>query len=167
MTKTIKILMVCMGNICRSPMAEGMLRHAVKLAGLEHSVDIDSAGTHSYHEGSPPDNRAQDAIKKRGIDISYQRGRQVRDQDFRDYDYLLVMDSANYNHLIRRAPQQYHHKIRRLLSFSRKYPNLDVPDPYYGGTQGFEENLDMIEDAVQNLVRELGGDNGQAIRNVG
>jgi protein-tyrosine phosphatase len=147
-------------------MAEGMFRHAVKAAGLEKSVHIDSAGTHSYHEGSPPDNRAQEASKKRGVDISYQRGRQVRDQDFGDYDYILVMDSANYKHLHKRAPKQHQHKIKRLLSYSRKYPNLDVPDPYYGGTQGFEENLDMIEDAVQNLVREIGSDNGGAMRSI-
>jgi protein-tyrosine phosphatase len=91
----------------------------------------------------------------------------VADRDFSEYDYILVMDSANYNHLTRRAPEQFHGKIQRLLSFSRKYPNLDVPDPYYGGTQGFDENLDMIQDAIQNLVREINGQNGLAIRRVG
>ena len=150
-----KVLFVCMGNICRSPMAEGMFRHAIKAAGLESQVQIDSAGTHSYHVGSPPDARAQQASKKRGIDISSQRSRQVTDKDFSEYDYLLVMDGANYAHLIRRAPPEHQPKVRRLLSFSRKYPNLDVPDPYYGGTQGFEENLDMIQDAVSHLVREI------------
>lgn len=137
-------------------MAEGMFRHAIKAAGLDTQVQIDSAGTHSYHVGSPPDVRAQEASKKRGVDISGQRSRLVSDKDFSEYDYILVMDGANHNNLIRRAPTQHHNKIRRLLSFSRKYPNLDVPDPYYGGTQGFEENLDMIHDAVQNLVREIG-----------
>lgn len=150
-----KVLFVCMGNICRSPMAEGMFRHAIKAAGLESQVQIDSAGTHSYHVGSPPDVRAQQASKKRGIDISSQRSRQVTAKDFSEYDYLLVMDGANYAHLIRRAPPEHQPKVRRLLSFSRKYPNLDVPDPYYGGTQGFEENLDMIQDAVSHLVREI------------
>lgn len=151
----IKVLFICMGNICRSPMAEGMFRHAIKAAGLESQVQIDSAGTHSYHVGSPPDARAQQASKKRGIDISSQRSRLVTDKDFSEYDYLLVMDGANYAHLIRRAPLEHQPKIRRLLSFSRKFPNLDVPDPYYGGTQGFEENLDMIQDAVSHLVREI------------
>lgn len=136
-------------------MAEGMFRHAIKKAGLENEVHIDSAGTHSYHVGSPPDLRAQQAIRKRGIDISGQRSRQVTEQDFADYDYILVMDGANHAHLIRRAAAVHHDKIRRLLSYSRKFPNLDVPDPYYGGNDGFEENLDMIHDAVQNLVREI------------
>ena len=151
----IKVLFVCMGNICRSPMAEGMFRHAIKEAGLENQVQIDSAGTHSYHVGSPPDTRAQQAIRKRGIDISGQRSRLVTDRDLAEYDYILVMDGANHANLIRRASPAHKSKIRRLLSFSKKYPNLDVPDPYYGGTDGFEENLDMIHDAVQHLVREI------------
>ena len=93
--------------------------------------------------------------RKRGIDISGQRSRQVSDRDFAEYDYILVMDGANHAHLIRRAAAQHQEKIRRLLSFSRKYPNLDVPDPYYGGADGFEENLDMIQDAVRHLVQEI------------
>ena len=147
-------------------MAEGLFRHAVKAAGLEKQVQIDSAGTHSYHIGSPPDARAQQASKKRGVDISGQRSRLVSDKDFADYDYILVMDGANHNNLIRRAPTQHQNKIRRLLSFSRKYPNLDVPDPYYGGTHGFEENLDMIQDAVHHLVLEISGNAGRVIRSV-
>ena len=159
-----KVLFVCMGNICRSPMAEGMFRHAIKQAGLENQVQIDSAGTHSYHIGSPPDTRAQQASKKRGVDISGLRSRLVSDKDFAEYGYILIMDGANHDNLIRRAPSQHHGKIRRLLSFSRKYPNLDVPDPYYGGNQGFEENLDMIQDAVHHLVLEISGKAGRAIR---
>lgn len=153
-----KVLMVCMGNICRSPMAEGMLRKAIMDAGLDRQVEVDSAGTHAYHIGAAPDPRAQQAIRQRGVDISQLRGRKVADEDFERFDYILVMDDDNYSQLIRRAPAHHHGKIRRLLSFSRKYPNLDVVDPYYGNPQGFEENLDMIEDAVQGLIREITGD---------
>ncbi|MEW6414382.1 MAG: low molecular weight protein-tyrosine-phosphatase [Pseudomonadota bacterium] len=151
----VRVLFVCMGNICRSPMAEGMFRKAVREAGLEDHVEIDSAGTHAYHVGSPPDPRAQQAIRRRGVDISGLRGRKVTDADFERFDYILPMDGDNYDRLVERAPAQHRGKIRRLLSFSRKYPNLDVVDPYYGGPQGFEENLDMIEDAVQGLIRDI------------
>ena len=163
MNKT-RVLMVCMGNICRSPMAEGMFRKAVREAGLESVVEIDSAGTHAYHVGSPPDARAQQAIRQRGVDISDLRGRKVVDADFERFDYILVMDGDNYDRLIERAPSHHHGKIRRLLSFSHKYPNLDVVDPYYGGARGFEENLDMIEDAVQGLLREITGENRVKVR---
>lgn len=151
----INVLFVCMGNICRSPMAEGIFRREVTKAGLLDKVHIDSAGTHSYHVGSKPDQRAQNAASKRGANISGLRGRQVADADFEKYDYILAMDTANLNNLKRRAPVRFHGKLRLLLSYSRKYPNLDVPDPYYGGLSGFEENLDMIEDAVQGLIKEI------------
>ncbi|MDP2029371.1 MAG: low molecular weight protein-tyrosine-phosphatase [Thiobacillus sp.] len=150
-----KVLFVCMGNICRSPMAEGMFRKAIREAGLEQQVEADSAGTHAYHVGDTPDQRAQQAARQRGADISQLRGRKVADTDFEAFDYILAMDGDNYSILIDRAPSRHHGKIQRLLSFSRKYPNLDVVDPYYGGPQGFEENLDMIEDAVQGLIREI------------
>jgi protein-tyrosine phosphatase len=151
----VNVLFVCMGNICRSPMAEGIFRREVARAGLLDKVNIDSAGTHSYHVGSKPDQRAQNAASKRGANISGLRGRQVADGDFEKFDYILVMDTANLNNLKRRAPARLHGKLRLLLSYSRKYPNLDVPDPYYGGISGFEENLDMIEDAVQGLIKEI------------
>jgi protein-tyrosine phosphatase len=159
-----KVLFVCMGNICRSPMAEGMFRRAVREAGLERQIETDSAGTHAYHVGDAPDPRAQEAVRRRGTDISQLRGRKVADTDFDAFDYILVMDGDNYSKLIQRAPARHHGKIRRLLSFSRKYPNLDVVDPYYGGPQGFEENLDMIEDAVQGLIREITGDTQTRVR---
>ncbi len=151
----VRVLFVCMGNICRSPMAEGMFRKALRDAGLEGQIETDSAGTHAYHIGSPPDPRAQQAIRQRGVDISGLRGRKVDDADFERFDYILAMDGDNMDRLIRRAPARHQGKVRRLLAFSRKYPNLDVVDPYYGGPQGFEENLDMIEDAVQGLLREI------------
>ena len=151
----VKVLFVCMGNICRSPMAEGMFRKAVRDAGLDSQIEADSAGTHAYHIGSPPDPRAQSAIRQRGVEIGNLRGRKVEDADFERFDYILAMDGDNVNRLMQRAPARYQGKVRRLLAFSRKYPNLDVVDPYYGGPKGFEENLDMIEDAVQGLIREI------------
>ncbi len=164
--KKISFLFICMGNICRSPMAEGLFRKAVRDAGLENQVHIDSAGTHSYHVGDPPDPRAQQSVRKRGVDISGLRGRQVADSDFAEFDHILVMDGSNYDNLIQRAPAQHHAKIQRLLAYSRKYPNLDVPDPYFGGPQGFEENIDMIQDAVQNLMRIIAGQSGKEKRRV-
>lgn len=139
-------------------MAEGVFRRVVKDAGLERQIEMDSAGTHAYHVGDAPDQRAQQAVRRRGVDISRLRGRKVADTDFEAFDYILGMDGDNLSKLIQRAPARHHDKIRRLLSFSRKYPNLDVVDPYYGGPQGFEENLDMIEDAVQGLIWEITGD---------
>ena len=141
-----------------------MFRKAIRDAGLERQVVADSAGTHAYHVGSAPDPRAQQAISRRGADISQLRGRKVADEDFEQFDYILVMDGDNYSKLIQRAPAHHHGKIRRLLSFSRKYPNLDVVDPYYGGARGFEENLDMIEDAVQGLIREISGESQVKMR---
>ena len=144
-----------MGNICRSPMAEGIFRREIAKAGLLEQVMIDSAGTHSYHIGEPPDSRAQSAISRRGVDISDLRGRQVADADFGKFDYILAMDEGNLGILRRNAPARAHEKIRLLLSFSSKYPDQEVPDPYYGGSHGFEENLDMIEDAVEGLIRDI------------
>ncbi len=136
-------------------MAEGIFRREIAKAGLQDRVTIDSAGTHSYHIGEPPDVRAQSAIGRRGVDISGLRGRQVADADFDGFDYILAMDDSNLAILRRNAPAHAHEKIRLLLSYSRKYPNQEVPDPYYGGAKGFDENLDMIEDAVAGLISAL------------
>lgn len=149
------VLFVCMGNICRSPMAEGAFAKALQLAGLSAEVTIDSAGTHDYHVGDAPDLRAQRTALSHGFDISGLRGRQVQDGDFDRFDYVLAMDSQNLNALKRRAPARHHAKIKLLLSFSRRYPNLDVPDPYYGGQQGFDLTLAMVEDAAEGLLKHL------------
>ncbi len=149
------VLFVCMGNICRSPMAEGAFAKASQLADLSEVVSIDSAGTHDYHVGDAPDLRAQRTALSHGFDISGLRGRQVQDSDFDTFDYVLAMDSQNLNALKRRAPERHHAKIKLLLSFSRRYPNLDVPDPYYGGQQGFDLTLTMVEDAADGLLKHL------------
>lgn len=154
MSKT-RVLFVCMGNICRSPTAEGVFRDKVIKAGLEKQVEIDSAGTHGFHVGSAPDARAQKTALSRGYDLSSLRGRQVSDQDFASFDYVLAMDRDNLNNLRQRCPEQYKHKVRLYLAFSGRFPNLNVPDPYYGGGKGFEQVLDMVEDAAEGLLREI------------
>jgi protein-tyrosine phosphatase len=146
-----------MGNICRSPMAEGMLRQRVAERGLAVPVEIDSAGTHSYHEGAPPDPRAQEASRRRGIDISRLRARRVMPADFERFDLLLAMDDENHSILLEQAAAEHHQKIRMLLEFAS--PGLagprNVPDPYYGGTLGFERVLDLVEEAMAGLLDEV------------
>ena len=149
------VLFVCTGNICRSPMAQGAFAKAIQSAGMDAQILIDSAGTHDYHVGDAPDLRAQRTVLSRGYDISALRGRQVQDSDFDRFDYILAMDSQNLNNLTRRANVRHHHKIRLLLSFSRRFPNLDVPDPYYGGQPGFDLTLEMVEDAAQGLLKAI------------
>lgn len=157
--KQTSILMVCMGNICRSPTAEGVLQRKAEAAGLTHRLHIDSAGTHDYHVGSPPDARAQKTALGRGYDLSALRGRQVSNQDFATFDYILAMDRDNLANLQQRCPEQYVHKVKLYLAFSRRFPNLNVPDPYYGGGKGFEQVLDMVEDAADGLLAEIARDN--------
>ncbi|MDP2835125.1 MAG: low molecular weight protein-tyrosine-phosphatase [Pseudomonadota bacterium] len=154
MSKT-RVLFVCMGNICRSPTAEGVFRDKAKKAGWEKQIEIDSAGTHGFHVGSTPDARAQKTALSRGYDLSSLRGRQVSDQDFASFDYVLAMDRDNLHNLQQRCPEQYKHKVRLYLAFSSRFPNLNVPDPYYGGGKGFEQVLDMVEDAAEGLLREI------------
>lgn len=150
-----KILFVCMGNICRSPTAEGVARSLIERAGLTDRVELDSAGTHGYHIGAPPDRRAQKAAAGRGYDLSLLRGRQVNDFDFVRFDQILAMDRDNLALLLQAAPAPYRHKIRLFLEYADNFPEYEVPDPYYGGADGFERVLDMVEDAVQGLIRSL------------
>jgi len=147
-----KILFVCMGNICRSPSAEGVFRHVVNEAGLADAVHIDSAGTHAYHVGEAPDARAQAAARKRGYDISGQRARQICQDDFREYDWILAMDWDNLAALQQICPKQYHHKLMLLMRFANEFEEAIIPDPYYGGVDGFSRALDYIEDACQGVL---------------
>ncbi len=154
MSKT-KVLFVCMGNICRSPTAEGVFAALIKSEQVEKQFKIDSAGTHAYHEGDAPDLRSQKAAKDRGVDLSYIRGRKVIMGDYPDYDYLLVMDKDNYRILMAACPEEYRHKIKYFLEYAPHLETTEVPDPYYGGEYGFERVLDMIEDASTGFLNSL------------
>ena len=151
----IKVLLVCMGNICRSPTAEGVFRAQVEAAGLDRQIHIDSAGTHDYHIGDTPDGRAQTAAAKRGYDLSRLRGRQVGQEDFLAYDYILAMDMDNLTRMQAQCPAKYAHKIGLFMEYSKNFLEREVPDPYYGGGAGFEKVLDMVEDAGQGLLAHL------------
>jgi protein-tyrosine phosphatase len=148
----ISVLFVCMGNICRSPTAEGVFRHQVKQAGLAHLVVTDSAGTLDYHVGDPPDPRAQAAAARRGYDLSRLRGRQVTRQDFERFDYLLAMDRNNLAHLHRLGPQDHRAKAQLFLEYATNLDLREVPDPYYGPPAGFERVLDLAENASRGLL---------------
>ncbi len=150
-----RVLFVCMGNICRSPTAEAVFRHAVKRAGFDHLIECDSAGTHDYHIGEPPDARAQRAASKQGYDMSGLRGRQVGKQDFERFDHVVAMDRHNLELLERMCPPQHTHKLALYGNFHEKYAGQEVPDPYYGGAQGFEQVLDMIEQISAGLLDRL------------
>ena len=160
-----RVLFVCMGNICRSPTAEAVLRRLVREAGLEAQIHVDSAGTLDYHMGHPPDDRAQLHAKRRGYDLATLRARQVRASDFNEFDLVLAMDRVNLATLERMCPPAQRHKLKLLLQFAAAREEEEVPDPYNGGDDGFENVLDMVEDAARGLLRELhpakGGGTGE------
>lgn len=147
--------MVCMGNICRSPTAQGVFENLITREGLQEHIHVDSAGTHAYHIGEPPDPRSQQAALRRGIDLSVQRARKVRPEDFFEFDYVLAMDHSNYENLKDICHPDYEDRLRLFLDFAPDAGTPDVPDPYYGGAQGFERVLDLIEAAAFGLLAEL------------
>jgi protein-tyrosine phosphatase len=152
----VKVLFVCMGNICRSPMAEGAFRRILQDAGLAEKVYVDSAGTHSYHIGSAPDKRSQATANRRGVDLSALRARRVEADDFAVFDYLLAMDSDNYAYLLNLCPQpELQEKMRLFLDFAPDLPEREVPDPYYGGPGGFEGVMDLLEAAAEGLLLHI------------
>lgn len=151
----ISVLFVCMGNICRSPMAEGVFRKRLGELADELSVRVDSAGTHSYHSGSPPDRRAQTAAARRGIDISMLQARRVEARDYERFDYILAMDRDNLDRLREESDTHHHKKIQLLLDFADRNRYGEVPDPYYGGSHGFEKVLDLVDEAAEGLILEL------------
>jgi protein-tyrosine phosphatase len=150
-----RILFVCLGNICRSPMAVGVFRRVAEDAGKLHLFEIDSAGMGDWHKGEAPDHRAQKAALGRGVDISGQAARKVELEDFEDFDLVLAMDGSNIEDLHDIAPHAARAKIRRFLDYAPHVGAQDVPDPYYGGTEGFDHALDLIEAAAQGLLAEL------------
>jgi protein-tyrosine phosphatase len=153
-----RILFVCLGNICRSPMAEGVFRRVAAEEGVADHFVVDSAGLGDWHIGQAPDHRAQKAARGRGVDISSQTARQVVDEDFDRFDLLLVMDGSNYAELKARAPHEAHGKIRPFLDYASRADTKDVPDPFFGGAAGFDHALDLIEDAARGLVAALVAD---------
>jgi len=144
-----------MGNICRSPSAEGVFRKLIHENQLDHIINIDSAGTHAYHVGEPPDSRSQNAAMIRNIDLSQQRARKFEAGDFEDFDYVLAMDKDNLRNLMDLCPEEYENKLSLLLSHAPHLETQEVPDPYYGGTKGFEHVLDLIESAAKCLLVEI------------
>lgn len=151
----MRVLLVCMGNICRSPTAEGVVRKYVENAGLLHSVDVDSAGTHAYHVGEPPDQRSQKAAAKRGYDLSKLRARRVEAGDFLRFDLILAMDRDNLSMLMDACPVEERYRIKLFLEYAENLSEKEVPDPYYGGPAGFERVLDLIEAGASGLVKNL------------
>jgi protein-tyrosine phosphatase len=155
MDAKVKLLFVCMGNICRSPLAEGVFKHMAAQAGVLDGIETDSAGTHAYHVGEPPDPRSLSIAIEHNIDISKQRARKVPPSDFDDFDYILAMDQDNYEILVDACPQQLQHRIHLFLSFSTDDNQRDVPDPYYGGSFGFERVFDLVSEASAGLLTRL------------
>ena len=148
-----KVLFVCLGNICRSPTAEAVFRSRATASGLE--VFIDSAGTGAWHAGELPDARAREAGQRRGYSFAGQSARAVIDEDYEDFDFILAMDRKNLKNLLSRAPNHAREKINLFLEYAENPTVLEVPDPYYGGTDGFETVLDLIESASDGLIHAL------------
>lgn len=151
----IRVLFVCMGNICRSPTAEGIFRAMVEGAGLDHHVEIDSAGTHGYHVGEPPDSRAQAAARERGVEIGNQRARKFQKDDFEEFDYVLAMDRRNHAILLGLCPPERKDRLHLFLNFAAETQAHDVPDPYYGNVNRFDLVLDLVEQGATGLLAEI------------
>lgn len=152
-----RVLFVCMGNICRSPTAEGVFRYHAEKAGVADRLRIDSAGTHAYHTGEPPDRRARAAAERRGMSLDGIFARRVSAEDFERFDFIIAMDEDNLSHLRDEAPVEHHSKLRLFLEFGA-LSEREVPDPYYGGSAGFERVLDLVEEASRGLLETLSHD---------
>ena len=151
----VKVLFVCMGNICRSPTAQGVFERLVHSQGLDDRILIDSAGTHAYHIGNSPDKRSQAAAKSRGLDLSGQRARKVTLADMQEFDYVLAMDRTNLDDLQDMVTAAQRERVQLFMAFAERWNVDEVPDPYYGGDSGFERVLDMVEDAAAGLLAHI------------
>lgn len=149
------VLFVCLGNICRSPTADGVFRKMVSDAGLEDLIVVDSAGTGAWHVGEAPDKRATQTARKRGYDLSPLRARQFNPNDFDIFDYVLAMDYSNLEDLRALCPPEAEDKLKLFLSFGVNFSEEEVPDPYYGGADGFNHVLDLVEDACTALLKDM------------
>ena len=156
----MRILMVCMGNICRSPLAEGVVRHLADKAGMDAFIEVDSAGTLAYHAGEQPDPRARKVAASRGYDLSKMRARRVADDDFSHFDLVLAMDRQNLAALERVCPEEHLHKLRLFMDYADNCEQDEIPDPYYGGPDGFEHVLDLCEAAARGLIASIAGRKG-------
>lgn len=159
-TTPVKVLFVCLGNICRSPTAEGIFRHLVRARGLGDLIETDSCGTGDWHRGDPPDPRAQAEARSRGIDISDLRGRQVARTDFATFDYILAMDDDNFSNLRRMCPPEYVERLYRAVSFAPATGADEVPDPYYGGQKGFAKVYDLLTAICEGLLDRIKAERG-------
>jgi len=151
----VKVLFVCLGNICRSPTAHGVFDALLRREGLADKVVVDSAGTAAWHVGKAPDNRSQLAAKNRGVDLSYIAARQVELSDFDTFDYILAMDKSNFENLIELSEPVSRNKIKLFLDYAKNFSATEVPDPYYGGAKGFDTVLDLVEDACEGLLEDI------------
>ena len=158
--KKVSVLFVCMGNICRSPTAQGVFEQLIQRQQLTHRIQVDSAGTHAYHIGEPPDSRSQAAALVRGVDLSVQRARRIEAMDFESFDYIMAMDQANLRDLLQQAKPPAHERIHLFMRFASRWNTDEVPDPYYGGSGGFERVLDMVEDAAEGLLEHIRREHG-------
>jgi len=151
----IKVLFVCMGNICRSPTAHGVFESMIKDAGMIGDVEVDSAGTHAYHVGELPDARSSQCANQRGFDLSYIRARRVEVSDFEYFDYVLAMDADNLSILKSMSPTQHKNKVCLFLDYAKDNSESEVPDPYYGGANGFDHVFDLVEEASKGLLDDI------------
>lgn len=155
MSNKVKVLFVCMGNICRSPLAHGLFEDRVAKEGLSDRISVDSAGTHAYHVGEKPDPRSQETAMRHGIDLNAQRARKVDASDFQQFDYVIAMDRDNHAQLMGRCSGEHQHKLKLFLEYAPHLDEREVPDPYYGGPEGFEHIYRLIDEAAKGLLTDI------------